>query len=93
MKKILLFFTAMCIGTFFSLDSYACRNSNCKPCPDGFSYTEKCCRNETDCVIRDKYDVFCDKAGVKGYTQIVKDCCNSDFTECTGSVRMCPRCR
>ncbi len=167
MKKILLFFTALCIGTFSSLDSYACRNSNCKPCPDGFSYTKKCCKssNRNECIVLgdeieecgvgqwkayphslpivssecctsstegncrylgDNKDLCgtgkmeeypysplrkcckdteekdcvtikakrrCGKYQLKDYPEGESDCCNSDLTECTGSVRMCPRCR
>jgi hypothetical protein len=89
MKKLLLFF--MCIEIFIATDAYACKGSNCKECPDGFAAVTKCC-GTNGCVLQEYGDYWCKKAGLKGYGNSVRDCCNSDLTECTGYVKICPKC-
>ncbi len=95
MKKFLFLFLVSFIGlNLFSSKLYACINSNCQPCPDGFLPTYKCCKetSKTDCVLKGQ-DSFCREAGLKGYTKEVEFCCNTNSTECSDVVPVeCPKC-
>ena len=167
MRKVLLLGIAVfCVNIFLATNVFACIGSDCKPCPDGFSITRKCCKNsdENNCIILNgkiedcglgmwseyprsfpvlssecckdstenncrfinHYKNFCgvDEFKEYPYSPIKKcckddkgndcviirakrkcgeyqleeyqlrkgDCCNSDFSKCTGHVTDCPRC-
>lgn len=58
-----------------------------------YSPIKKCCKDddENDCVtisLKKK----CGKYQLDNYSFTKSDCCNADFTECTGYVRDCPKC-
>ena len=99
MKKFLLTCAVLGIGILLAELAYACGGS-CRPCPDGFSLVRRCCKAAFDkdgyfIVDKDSCTVISNDGRETceiGYSEI-KECCNSDFTECTGGYRACPRCR
>ena len=167
MKKTLLpGIVGWCMGIVLAFDASACIGSDCKPCPDGFSVTKKCCKGsdknecvilndviedcgvgqwseysksipvisnecctdatENNCRFINHYKGFCGIGEFKEYpySPVKKcckddgenncvtirakrkcgkyqleeyplhkgDCCNPDFSKCTGHITDCPRC-
>lgn len=52
-KGLFINLIVLSAGFLFSMEAHACIGSDCKPCPDGFSITEKCCKTSDgkDCVF------------------------------------------
>lgn len=75
------------VEILFSARASACINSDCKPCPLGFSVTPKCCKDadKTDCVILKKEVEDCGKGQWQDYPHSVavkhSDYCCTDATE------------
>lgn len=86
MKKILF----LCLGVFcvaiFSERVSACADSNCKPCPDGFTITNKCCRDsdKNDCITLGNEIEDCGQGQWRDYPRSLpvttRGCCK-DSTE------------
>ena len=87
MKKNFLLSAFFILEIFISPKAWACINSNCKPCPIGFSVTQKCCKetDNEDCVILKKEIEDCGVGQWKEYSYSVsvkhKDFCCTDATE------------
>ena len=85
MNKILLFSIVLTSIGFYSTHACACIGSDCKPCPTGFTVTQKCCKStdSNDCVIirRDKIE-DCGKGEWKEYPRSLpietKECCTDE---------------
>lgn len=66
---------------------YACINSNCKPCPLGFSLAQKCCKaaDSDDCIFLDEEIEDCGKGLWSEYPNSLPiktdDFCCEDATE------------
>lgn len=81
MKNLFICLVA-CAVWLFSMESYAC-NSDCKQCPDGFSYTVKCCKNSNsdDCIFLRNEIEECGAGRWKAYPNslpiIPLECCTS----------------
>ena len=87
MKNMLSIAIIFAVGIVFTSKAEACIDSNCKPCPVGFSVAQKCCKeaDHEDCVMLGKEVEDCGIGKWKEYAHSVpvkhKDYCCEDATE------------